>query len=419
MRRYDNYLDTGNEWLPKVPQHWQAVKLKYCGLINPSSRNYDFERTSDDLVVFLPMEKVSEDGQITQDSRREIQQVITGFTYFERNDILVAKITPCFENGKGALLKDLETNFGFGSTEFHVLRPTERIAKEFLFYITRTDLFKRNGEALMTGSAGQKRVPQNFIEQLLIGLPPLQEQTEIANYLDEKTAQIDTLIEKKQKLIELLKEEQKAITNEAVSGEGKNWERKKLKYLGIIKYGLGQPPRQLQNGLPLIRATNIDGGRVVEKDLIFVDPDDIPYDRDPVLRENDIIVVRSGAYTADSAIIPKKFEGSITGYDMVVRIMNANPRYVAYCLLSDDVLIGQLYLHRLRAAQPHLNKEELGETLINLPSIREQNDIVENIVNQTEKIDAVISKIYREIDLMQEYKTALISEVVTGKVKVI
>jgi type I restriction enzyme S subunit len=270
-----------------------------------------------------------------------------------------------------------------------------------------------------------------------VPVPTIEEQTAIANYLDAKTAQIDKLIAGKQKLIELLKEERTAIINQAVTkgidpdvklkpsgiewlGEiPVRWEVKRLKYIATIKYGLGQPPNQKNDGLPLIRATNIQRGRIEEKDLIFVDPSDVPYDRDPVLRENDIIVVRSGAYTADSAIIPKEYEGAITGYDMVVRVMSANPLFVSYALLSDYVLTNQLHLQKLRAAQPHLNKEELGETFLLVPDKKQQQRIVEHIEEHLGRIDNTISKIEREIELLQEYRTALISEAVTGKIKVV
>ena len=265
----------------------------------------------------------------------------------------------------------------------------------------------------------------------------IEEEIAITNYLDEKTAQIDKLIAEKRRLIELLKEERLGVINQAVtrginphaklkpSGIAwlgdipEHWEVKRLKFITKIKYGLGQPPNQKDDGLPLIRATNVERGRVVEKDLLFVDPEDIPYDRDPILKENDIIVVRSGAYTADSAIIPKKFDGAIAGYDMVLRVYKDSPYFIAFCLLSNYVLINQLYLERLRAAQPHLNKEELGETLIMLPPIEEQKQIVEFIETATGKIDATIATIEKEIGFLREYRTALISEVVTGKIKVI
>jgi len=192
-----------------------------------------------------------------------------------------------------------------------------------------------------------------------------------------------------------------------------HWKIKRLKYSALIKYGLGQPPKQKDDGLPLIRATNIERGKIVDKGLVFIDPDDVPYDRDPVLKEHDIIVVRSGAYTADSALIPKKYEGAITGYDMVVRAIEENPIFIAYCLLSDYVLVKQLYLNKLRAAQPHLNKEELGDTLLLLPLKDEQPAIAAYLDDKTAQIDKLIANKQKLIDLLKEERTAIINQAVT------
>ncbi|MDE0561560.1 restriction endonuclease subunit S, partial [Algoriphagus sp. NF] len=193
----------------------------------------------------------------------------------------------------------------------------------------------------------------------------------------------------------------------------------RLKYVGKTKYGLGQPPKQKIDGLPIIRATNVFRGKIDEKDLVFVDPDDIPYERDPILRTDDIIVVRSGAYTADSAIIPSKYDGAVTGYDMVFRCNeNFFPKFVAFGLLSDYILKRQLIMHSLRAAQPHLNREELGETIIAVPSFEEQKTIVQKIETECSAIEAKKAKTQKLINLLTEYRTALISEVVTGKIKV-
>jgi type I restriction enzyme S subunit len=275
------------------------------------------------------------------------------------------------------------------------------------------------------------------VENIKIPYLELSEQKSISLYLDDRTRKIDSLIEKKQKMIELLKEERAAVINQAVTkglnpdapmkdsgieclGEvPEHWNIVRLKLISKIKYGLGEPPKQKEDGIPLIRATNIDRGKIIEKDLVLVDPKDVPYERDPVLKKDDIIVVRSGAYTADSAIIPQKYDGAIAGYDMVVRVVKASPKYIAFALLSQYVLINQLYLQRMRAAQPHLNAEEFGDTLILIPpKNEEQQAFIQLIESESAKIDSAVSIIKKEILLLQEYRTALISEVVTGKIDV-
>lgn len=210
---------SGIEWLGDIPEKWKIKKLKYVAAINPNRPSKEIDKKSDDEVVFLPMEKVSEEGKIDQSQRKKISEVSSGFTYFERGDVIVAKITPCFENGKGALLENLETDFGYGSTEFHTLRAKQFISKQFLFYLTKSERFMTIGEAFMTGSAGQKRIPSSLVENFLIGLPTLEEQNAIVSYIKTKTVEISTTISKIEKEIELMKEYRSAIISEVVTGK--------------------------------------------------------------------------------------------------------------------------------------------------------------------------------------------------------
>ena len=171
--------------------------------------------------------------------------------------------------------------------------------------------------------------------------------------------------------------------------------------------------------LPLIRATNIERGKIVEKGLVFISPNDVPYERNPILNENDILVVRSGAYTADSAIVTKKYHGAIAGFDMVLRPCKIQPKYLSYALLSNYVLKNQLILSSFRAAQPHLNKEELGMTLVVYPPLSEQQAIANYLDTKTTQIDRVIQTINTQIEKLKELRKTLINDVVTGKNKVV
>jgi len=140
-------------------------------------------------------------------------------TYFENNDVLVAKITPCFENGKGTLVSDLEYGFGFGTTEFHVLRSHNNLHAKYLFYLTKTHLFRVTGEAFMEGTAGQKRVSADFVKDFLMVIPPKQEQQKIVEYLDKATSKIDKTIQKIEKKIALLEKYKKSLIHHVVTGK--------------------------------------------------------------------------------------------------------------------------------------------------------------------------------------------------------
>jgi type I restriction enzyme S subunit len=153
-----------------------------------------------DAATFLPMAAISEGGHIDFEERREVRDVKKGYTYFERGDVLVAKITPCFENGKAARTISLSNPIGFGSTEFHVLRAGEEIDRSYLFHMIWNSKFREAGAKNMTGSAGQKRVPADFLKRLEIPFPPIDEQRRIAAILDKA----DALRRKRKRAIELL-----------------------------------------------------------------------------------------------------------------------------------------------------------------------------------------------------------------------
>ena len=138
-------------------------------------------------VSFLPMSNVSENGKINLSINRNIDDVRKGFTFFKDNDVIVAKITPCFENGKGAPVFGLLNGVGFGSTEFHVLRPKNTVNTVWLYHVTMLSKFRLEGERKMTGSGGQRRITKDFINNFKLNIPPLSLQNEFADFV----AQVD------------------------------------------------------------------------------------------------------------------------------------------------------------------------------------------------------------------------------------
>ena len=153
---------SGIDWLGDVPAHWEVRRLKWVASLNPSKREVRAPLLADTPVTFLPMERVGRDGRIETGEMLPASDVWNGFTYFEREDVLVAKITPCFENGKGACLDSLPTKVGFGSTEFHVLRAGPSTSSQFLYRLTTLEEFRRLGVNAMTGAAGQQRVHRHL-----------------------------------------------------------------------------------------------------------------------------------------------------------------------------------------------------------------------------------------------------------------
>jgi type I restriction enzyme, S subunit len=159
-----------------------TVKLGEICEINPAT-DYDFD--PQDACSFVPMEAVDDvDARITRMATRPFREVAKGYTPFAENDVIVAKITPCMENGKCAIGRRLRSGVAFGSTEFHVLRATKRVIPEWLFYFWRFPPTRKLASVNMTGSAGQKRVPASFLETADIPLPDLSEQQRMAERLE-------------------------------------------------------------------------------------------------------------------------------------------------------------------------------------------------------------------------------------------
>ena len=163
---------------------WGLEKIGNISEINPKKAK-DNRLYSDLEVSFVPMTAVSEKGDIDTSEIKTYDEVKKGFTYFAENDILFAKITPCMENGKGCIAHNLYNGIGFGSTEFHVLRPSEKINSYWLYIITTFKEFRENACANMTGSAGQRRVPAKFLENYKITVPPIELQNQFADFVEQ------------------------------------------------------------------------------------------------------------------------------------------------------------------------------------------------------------------------------------------
>lgn len=164
---------------------WPTAKLCDVCEINPRFRG---TLSHSQIVSFVPMAAVSETtGAIEKQHERTFGEVSKGFTPFQRGDVIIAKITPCFENGKIALAETPHV-YAFGSTEFHVARPGIQLDRRYLFHFLRRPEIRIEGTKNMTGSAGQRRVPRQFFEALEIPLPPLDEQRQIAAILDKADA---------------------------------------------------------------------------------------------------------------------------------------------------------------------------------------------------------------------------------------
>lgn len=434
MKRYPEYKDSGIEWIGDIPREWRSSRLKF--LLRRKleyGANEAAEEENYQNPRYIRITDFGSNGQLRADTFKSLPPSIALDYLLDEGDVLFARSGATV--GKTFLFKGYEGRACFAGYLIRASADRDKLRSEFLYYITQSNFYENWKKSIFIQATIQN-IGADKYQNLHLAFPSIQEQSTIVSFLDHKTRQIDELIAKKERLIELLKEERSAVINRAVTkgidpdvpmkesgiewlGEiPAHWEVKSLKRISRIRYGLGQPPRTLEGGLPIIRATNIQRGKIVLENMMYVDPDDLPMERCPILRKDEIIVVRSGAYTADSAIITPEFEGSVSGYDMVITCQSILPQFLSFGLLAPYILNHQLIPISSRAAQPHLNAEELGSTLVVLPSMAEQEKIVNFLCIEEKRIDTAIELISKEIDLLSEYKTSLINEAVTGKIDV-
>lgn len=209
---------SGVDWLGDVPDHWEVKRLRFCIISNPVKSEIK-ELEDEDLVSFVPMEAVKEYGGMDLSQTRMLDDVYNGYTYFKENDVVVAKITPCFENGKGSIATGLKNGVGFGTTEFHVLRGIESMDEEYVFYITISYPFRKNGEAIMVGAGGHKRISEEYVKDYRQGIPSKEEQKEIVRYIKSRLSQIDRMITIGKKTIAKYEEYRSALITDAVTGK--------------------------------------------------------------------------------------------------------------------------------------------------------------------------------------------------------
>lgn len=430
--RYERYKDSGIEWLGEVPEHWEVKRLRFAAQLNPSKGELaELDREIE--VSFLPMEAVGDDGSLNLDGIRAIGDVETGYTYFREGDVTIAKITPCFENGKGAIMRGLLGGIGFGTTELIVARPIpSKTTCSYLHWLFTSTPFRKRGEASMYGAGGQKRVPDDFVRNFAIGFPPIQEQSVITAFLDRETAKIDALIAEQKRLIELLKEKRQAVISHAVT-KGMNpdapMKDSGIEWLGEVPehWDVSQSRRMFAVRSEPALATDqmltasqkygvlfqsdfveLEGRRVVEvimgvKSLKHVEPDDF------------IISMRS----FQGGIEWCKLRGSTSFHYVMLRpVKYVYPPFFAHLFKSIT------YIQALRTTTDLIRDgQELrysNFTQVDLPivPIEEQKQIAAYLDEKLEELDNLAKEATFAITFLQERRAALISAAVTGKIDV-
>ncbi|SFM53403.1 type I restriction enzyme, S subunit [Ectothiorhodospira mobilis] len=418
------------------PEGWQNRRLRFLTRINKPVR---VDMPPETEVSFVPMAAIGENGGIQLDQVKPLDGMGDGYTPFVDGDVVVAKITPCFENGKGAFAEGLKNGIAFGTTELHVIRPAKDIDGRFLFYLSISELFRKLGEGAMYGAGGQKRVPEVYIKDFQTPLPPLDQQQKITAFLDRKTAEIDTLIAKKRRLLDLLDEKRTALITRAVT-KGLNpdapmkdsgiewlgeipahWETKKMKFLFKGRGG-GTPATQNKeywNGdIPWVSPKDMKRQFISETIDYITELAIDETSTNMVPCDSVLIVMRSGILRHTMPVGVASRDVAINqDIKAMISIDRLSSRYLFWLIFAKKKSLLPLWF-KIGCTVESLENRYIVNEALPVPPDDEQSQIISFALEVSENIKKIEESIKSAISKLEEYRSALITNAVTGQIKV-
>ncbi|MCL4670364.1 restriction endonuclease subunit S [Burkholderia pseudomallei] len=420
---------------------WQEKRLRFVADLNPQVR-VDLLETPDTELSFLPMESIGEDGTLNLDRTRPVAEVRNGYSYFEDGDVAFAKVTPCFENGKGAVMGNLEGGAGFGTTELTVLRPKADTNARFLHYVVLSERFRQLGAAAMLGAGGLKRVPDEFTRDFATPWPDVSAQARIAKFLDEKTARIEALIAKKEQLLAKLSEYRYSYAsslmtrglnpNAAIAGTSfpevnavpSHWSVKRLKFLGEVRSGVAKGKDLGDKDtvpVPYLRVANVQDGYVDLTEVLEIEVGQNEVSR-YLLQKGDVLMNEGG--DNDKLGRGTVWEGQIDpcihqNHVFAVRLFDVSLAEWVARFTSTDAARSYFFLRSKQSTNlASINQSNVRELPVPMPPAKERLAILEELRRSSAATTELIEHTQEHIARLREYRSSLISATVTGQLDV-
>lgn len=431
MIPYSSYIDSGVEWIGEIPSHWDTRKVKYIFEIK---KNISGEEGYDVLSVTQQGIKIKDiitgKGQLSMDYTK-YQIVNIGDFVMNHMDLLTGYV-------------DISNYLGVTSPDYRVFSLVdEHCVDRYYLYLFQMGYKNKIFYGFGQGSSmfGRWRLPSEEFNNFKFPYPIYEEQKQIVSFLDYKTQQIDDLIEKTEKKIELMKEKRTSLINHCVTkglnpsvemkdsgvewiGEiPKGWNVSKFNFYIQLRHGYQFREYDFTDeGIKIVKITQLHkDGYLDISNCSFIDESRIDEFPDIVIRENDILMCLTGGTIGKIIRVGIVKEPLLQNYRVGHFSSKKQDRirdgYI-FWLMTSDVINGQIFYEIRETGQPNIGLEDFGKMKICLPTIPEQTQIIEYLDEHTQKIDSTIEKETQRIELLKEYRQSLISEVVTGKIDV-
>jgi type I restriction enzyme S subunit len=407
--------------LEPLKEGWRWVKLGEVCKANPP-RPKNFVRSPDAPTTFVPMAAVDEKtGTIFTPGVFPYSKVFKGYTYFEENDVLFAKITPCMQNGKHVIARNLIDGIGFGTTEFHVLRPNNEILSEWIYYFIRQPYFLHEATAYFTGAVGQQRVPDSFLSNYIIPLPAIEEQKRVATKIQELMQEVELARTACEKELEAANTLPAAYLREVFeSEEAKKWERKRLgEVVLFIKNGIVAEQNFNEKGFAVTRIETISNGTVDSEKIGWVN---LPlWDfADFKLFKGDILFshINSVERLGNCAIyegIPENLYHGMNLLRIKADESILDPYFLLYWLRSDPCKDYYVTNARRAIGQASLNQEDIKQIPIRLPTLPVQQSICAELKEKMAEARNLQSAIQNQQSALNALPQAILRKAFRGE----
>ncbi|MEW6077300.1 MAG: restriction endonuclease subunit S [Thermodesulfobacteriota bacterium] len=380
---------------------WEISTLGKACKIKPPKEEARERLSPSDMVSFVPMNDLGiRQKHFNPNEQRPLGKVVGSYTYFADGDVLLAKITPCFENGKLGIAKGLTNAAGFGSSEFIVFRTTDKIDPEYLFYYLTQDSFRDSGARVMSGAVGHKRVPKEFIEKYPLPLPLLPEQKRIVAILDEAFEGIAKAVANTEKNLANARELFEGYLDSVFKTKSKTWDQKKL----------GDVCENLDSKRVPITKSKRKAGEIPYYGASGV----VDYVADYLFDEDLLLVSEDGAnllartYPIAFSISGKSW---VNNHAHVLRFLNfASQRFFEYYLNSISLAP---YVSGM--AQPKLNQKALNSISVPFPKINIQRELVEKLDDLSGHVKQLDAIYQQKLAALAELRQSLLQKAFSGE----
>ncbi|MDL0432336.1 restriction endonuclease subunit S [Marinobacter sp. TBZ242] len=402
----------------ELPPNWELLPISEVAEVNPK---FDKRSIADDLeITFIPMPAVeAETGYIDVSGVRCFGEVKKGYTGFLEGDVLFAKITPCMENGKMAVVPTLKNSVGFGSTEFHVLRPGTNLDPKFLYYYVSSQQVRFDAEHNMSGAVGQKRVPTAYLAGYRIPVPSINQQKRIVSKIEEIYSELDKGIAALKAAREQLKVYRQSVLKHAVEGKiTARWREKnatvswRLEKLGNLLVLLTSGSRGWAKfysdcGDTFIRAQNLKHDRLDLDEKTFVALPKKAEGRRTQVQVGDVLVTITGANVTKTGWVSADVGTAYVSQHVALcrPTEDINSEFLYWFLVAEAAGRKQLSKFAYGAGKPGLNLDNIRSVEISLPSLEEQYEIVNKLrelLSIEENVSSIIETELRRVELIRQ-----------------